>query len=190
MLEVWRRLTAHWVYGAFLAGLLLLILFPVITQGWSAQDNLAFLVLPFYMLHQYEEHDNDRFRTFFNLTIGKGYPVLSKSAVFIINILGVWLVLALVYFAMRFLSPGWGVIAIYLIAINAAAHILPAIIERSYNPGLITACLMFVPLSVFYAWTQSQITFTQNSVGFLIALGIHAAIIAYARARYQKFANA
>ena len=190
MVAMWGRLTAHWVYGGFLAGLLLLVLFPVITQGWPPQEYLAFLALPLYMLHQFEEHDHDRFREFFNQTLGKGYPVLSQSAVFMINIVGVWCVLALVYGAMRFLSPGWSVIAIYLIAINAAAHIAPAIIERSYNPGLVTACVLFVPLAIAYSWTPSPITYGQNIVGFLIAFGIHAAIITYARLQYRKLVHA
>jgi len=186
MANIWARLTENWVYGGFLAGLLLLVLFPVITIGWISQEYLAFLVLPVYMLHQFEEHNGDRFRIFFNQTIGKGYPVLSKSAVFIINIIGVWFVLAIAYLAMRFLSAGWGIVAIYLISINSAAHIIPFFIERRYNPGLITACIMFVPLSVYYSWTQDQISIEQNAIGFAIAFGIHALIMIYARAQYQR----
>ena len=189
MSETWDRLTSNWVYGGFLAGLLFLVILPTFTQGLSSQEFLSLLVLPIYMLHQFEEHNGDRFRTFFNETIGKGLPVLSKTAVFIINIAGVWLVLAIAYLAMRYLSPGWGIIAIYLISINSAAHIVPAVIERRYNPGLITACLMFVPLSFYYSWTQDQISLIQNIIGFLIAFGIHAAIMIYARMRYSKLSR-
>ena len=190
MINFWYRLTSSWVYGSFLSGLLLLMLFPVLTQGWSSQEYLAFLVLPVYMLHQFEEHDGDRFRLFFNQTIGKGYPILSKTDVFIINIVCVWMVLAISFIAMRFLSPGWSIVAIYLIAINSAAHIIPAMIERRYNPGLITACLLFVPLAAYYSWTQDQISLKQNIFGFGIAFGIHALIMGYARANYHKLAQA
>ena len=183
---MWARLTVNWVYGGFLAGLMVLALFPLLTQGWSAQDYLSFLVLPLYMLHQFEEHDDDRFRTFFNATIGKGYPVLTQSAVFIINIVGVWCVLVAVFYAMRWWSSGWGIIAIYLIAINAAVHIFSAAFEKQYNPGLITACLFFVPLTAYYSWTQDQISIAQNIVGFVIAFAIHASIMVYAKMRYRR----
>lgn len=187
---MWDRLSSFWVYGGFLAGLLLLVLFPVLTKDWSSQEYLVYLVLPFYMIHQYEEHDGDRFRLFFNATIGKGYPVLSSQAVFIINIVGVWLVLAASLYAMRLIAPGWGIVAIYLIAINSGAHLVPAVMERRYNPGLITAGVLFVPLAFYYSWTQDQITLTQNIVGFAVAFGIHAAIMVYARRHYEQLSRA
>ena len=84
------RLYANWVYGGFLAGLLLIGLLPVFSQGWSLAMTLVFLQLPIYMLHQYEEHDADRFRRFVNENLGGGKELLSLFAVFIINILGVW----------------------------------------------------------------------------------------------------
>jgi hypothetical protein len=50
---------------------------------------VTFLLLPVYILHQYEEHDNDRFRQFFNQTIGQeGKDVLSPWVVFLTNVAG------------------------------------------------------------------------------------------------------
>ncbi len=54
------RLIANWVYGGFLAGLLLVLLEPVLTRSWAPALAAVFLQLPVYMLHQYEEHDHDR----------------------------------------------------------------------------------------------------------------------------------
>ena len=72
-----QRLISYWVYGAALAAVLLLALAPLLLAGRSPPFAASFLLLPAYMLHQYEEHDRDRFRLFFNATIGQGAEVLS-----------------------------------------------------------------------------------------------------------------
>ena len=69
--QMFARLIANWVYGGFLAGLLLLLLTPVLVHSWPVSLVTTFLCLPVYMVHQYEEHDNDRFRLFVNQKIGK-----------------------------------------------------------------------------------------------------------------------
>ena len=48
------RLRDHWVYGGFLAGIMLLVLTPVLASGWPTALLLICLQLPAYMLHQYE----------------------------------------------------------------------------------------------------------------------------------------
>lgn len=67
-----QRLISYWVYGGVLAGVLLLALSPLLLAGWSMSLAATFLLLPAYMIHQYEEHDRDRFRLLLNETIGKG----------------------------------------------------------------------------------------------------------------------
>ncbi|MFM7330198.1 MAG: hypothetical protein ACKO1L_00805 [Brachymonas sp.] len=96
-----NRLTAHWVYGGLVAGVLLLLLTPVLTAHWPALLVATYLHLPADMIHQFEEHDQDRFRLFFNQTIGKGHDVLSPMAVFITNVPGVWGVLAASLYAAK-----------------------------------------------------------------------------------------
>jgi hypothetical protein len=44
------RLISNWVYGGFLAGLLILFLTPVLARGWPQALLAAFLCLPVYML--------------------------------------------------------------------------------------------------------------------------------------------
>ncbi len=83
---MYQRLITYWVYGGALAGVLLVFLTPALASSWTIVATLIFLHLPAYMLHQYEEHDDDRFRRFFNTTIGKGREVLSLQDVFLINV--------------------------------------------------------------------------------------------------------
>ncbi len=106
-----ERLQKYWVYGGFLAGLMLLALAPLLLSGWDRASILAFLVLPVYMLHQYEEHDDDRFHRFVVAELGHGRDVLPTPAIFLINMGGVWALMVAVIWLMRGVNPGFGVVA-------------------------------------------------------------------------------
>ena len=67
---------------------------PLLTIGWPTQLKLFYLTLPIYMIHQYEEWDKDRFRIFLNNHLGRGKNLLTHKAGFVINIFGVWGVIA------------------------------------------------------------------------------------------------
>ncbi len=158
----------------------MLVLSPVLVAGWSAPLAATFLHLPVYMFHQYEEHDRDRFRLFFNETIGKGFDVLSPLAVFVTNVPGVWGVIALSLYGAVSVSLGWALVAVYLMLVNAAVHIVHAIIFRRYNPGLVTAVILFLPLGVVTLVLIDQAgggSLSSHAVGLAIAMAIHAAIL-------------
>ncbi|MFZ4717336.1 MAG: HXXEE domain-containing protein, partial [Chthoniobacterales bacterium] len=141
-----NRLVSYWVYGGFLAAFLLLGLMPAFTRSWELPLILVFLQLPVYMLHQLEEHDDDRFRRFINEMIGGDREVLSRRAVFVINVPGVWGVNLLSILLAFSLDLGFGLIGVYLTLINGLVHLAQAVRLRRYNPGLITAVLLFLPV--------------------------------------------
>ena len=175
------RLIAHWVYGGFLAGLLLLLLAPVLVHSWPAPLAATFLCLPVYMVHQYEEHDNDRFRQFVNRQIGRG-EVLSPLAVFIINVPGVWGVVGISLALAATVGVGFGLIAAYLIVVNGVIHVIHALIKRGYNPGLGTAIALFLPLGGYGIAAIQQAgggTALMHVVGVGTAIAIHVAIIVH-----------
>jgi hypothetical protein len=58
-------------------------------QSATQKKTLYLLPSPAYMLHQYEEHDNDRFRAFMNHIWAGGSDVLTLPAVSIVNVPGV-----------------------------------------------------------------------------------------------------
>jgi hypothetical protein len=185
------RLINYWVYGGALAGLLLLILLPALTTGWSLALVAVLLQLPVYMLHQYEEHDDDRFRQFFNHTMFGGREVLSRGAVFLINVPGVWGVIAVSFCLARFVNIGFGLIAVYLTLVNAVVHLGPAFALRRYNPGLVTAVAVFFPVGGFALWQINQAgggSLAMQALGLGVAIGIHVAIIVYARLRSAALA--
>src|ERR1035438_3713045 len=97
------------------------------TRNWSMALVAVFLQLPIYMLHQYEEHDNDRFRLFVNRVFGEGHEVLSDPAVFVINVPGVWGVNAASFYLASCVSLGYGLIAVYLTLVNGVVHVVVAV---------------------------------------------------------------
>ena len=183
------RLIANWVYGGAIAGVMLLILLPVFSQNWSTLEILTFLHLPAYMLHQWEEHDADRFRLFVNKEIGQGQEVLSPLAVFIINIPGVWGVLSATILLTHFAHPGFAMIAAWVVLLNGLAHVGQAIAMKRYNPGLLTAALFFLPLSIFaltQSWGTEAGSIAFQIIGLAISLAIHAAIIWHVMRNRQR----
>ena len=183
------RLRDKWVYGGFLAAMMLLALTPVLASDWSLPLLLIWLQLPVYMLHQYEEHDDDRFRKFVNATIGGGCEVLSRLDVFVINIVGVWGVDTVAFWLAARVHLGLGLIAVYLSLVNSLAHCAQAVALRRYNPGLVTAILLFIPLGVATLWVLAQtgaVTTTDHVVGLAAAILIHAAIMFRVVTRSRK----
>lgn len=184
-----QRLISSWVYGGVLAGILLLALSPLLVGNWPAALAATFLLLPAYMIHQYEEHDRDRFRIFFNRTLGRGHDVLSPRAVFITNVPGVWGVIALSLYAAAHFGLGWALVAVYLVLVNAAVLIAHAVIYRGYNPGLATALVVFLPLGGFtlhlidLAGAGSA---ASHAIGLVIAIAIHAAILLHVQRRLAR----
>lgn len=184
-----NRLFQNWVYGGFLAGLLLAALLPVMVAGWPEAARLTFACLPIYMVHQYEEHDNDRFRLFVNRTVGHGKEVLTPAAVFIINVPLLWGVVGVCFTLSWTIAPGLGLIPVYLILVNAAVHVASALRSRQYNPGLITAIVLFLPIGSWVLYRFVQIGAggaLWQVIGILFALLTHAAIVVYALARRRR----
>lgn len=177
MLKSW--LQAHWVAGAIFMSLALLLLVPVGIGDGSLPLMLIFLASPIYMLHQVEEHTGDRFRAYINGTVFGGVQALSVADVLWINLPGVWGLNFAALYAAHFIDVGWGVAAGYLILINGIAHIGMAARFRSYNPGLATGVLVFVPfgLALILLVPANEV---QNATGLAIAMAIHAVIAARA----------
>lgn len=176
------RFAKNWVYGGTLAGILLLALAPLLLRGFSTPAVAAFLCLPIYMLHQFEEHDRDRFRQFVNAKIGGGADVLSSRVVFVINIPLVWGTVSVSFALAAQVHPGFCLIAVYLLLLNAVVHIVPAMVTRSYNPGLVTAIILFLPASAygFYAVQQAGAgTLPMHALGAAISVATHAGLVGY-----------
>lgn len=183
-----QRLFDNWVYGGFLAAFLILGLYTITGADWPAYFWIIALQLPLYMLHQYEEHDGDRFRLFVNRLIGDGRDILTRRAVFMINIPGVWGVnLAAIALAYT-VNPGFGLIAIWLTLLNGFIHVVQGAALRRYNPGLGTAAFVFIPVGLYGVWELHHAdhgAMGWQMLGLGAAAAIHLAIIIHVRRRLK-----
>ena len=179
-----QRLTKHWVYGGVPLSCLLLVLILSFQNHLSWLQFLLALHLPVYMWHQYEEHDNNRFKAFADTQFGPG--VLSDAAIFVINVVGVWALFSVLILLSIKVSTGLGLGVAFLTAINAVTHVGALVKTRSYNPGLITAVGLFLPLSLITLrgiTTNPEVSRPSILLGFIVGAGVHAAIMIYARSR-------
>lgn len=176
----------NWMYAGFVAGLFLFAIVPLLVTAWSLPLLLVYLLLPVYMVHQLEEHHDDRFRRWVNEVMFGGRDVLTTPAVVVINVVGVWAVdLAVVYLA-AFVGLGLGLIAVYLTLVNGVIHIAAAVAKRAYNPGLVTSVVLFLPVGL---WALVAISAApgvgpaDQAIGLGAAVLIHAAIIVHVKRR-------
>ncbi|WP_189644358.1 HXXEE domain-containing protein [Mesorhizobium sp. M9A.F.Ca.ET.002.03.1.2] len=175
----------NWMYAGFIAGLFLLAITPILADALVLPVLFVYLQLPAYMLHQLEEHHDDRFRRFINDGVAGVREALSTPAVVVINV-GVWVVNLIALYLARFVDLGWGLIAIYLTLINALVHILAAMVQRRYNPGLVTAVVLFLPVGLYALMVISRmpdVTTAMHVVALVFAILAHAAIGVHVKRR-------
>lgn len=184
---MFERLVSYWVYGGLLAGVLLLALSPLLLQDWPQPMAITFMLLPAYMIHQYEEHESDRFRLFFNKTLGGGFEVLSPMAVFMTNVVLVWGVISLSLYAAARVSIGFAFVAACFVLVNAAVHLVHSLVFRRYNPGLVSAVVVFIPLGIVALISISRWggSLRAQVLAFAIALVVHASILVYSQRRLR-----
>lgn len=181
--KVLEFLTRYWLIGAGFMAAALTLLVPVLignAPGWLV---LIFMATPAYMIHQLEEHIDDRFRSFVNERLFGGRDVLTSFDIIWINVGVVWGLNLLALYWAGMSDPGWGLMAAYLLLVNAAIHIAVAVqMKGAYNPGLYSACGLFVPLGIAtIIGTPSGVG--QHLFGLLVAVGAHAAIAVLALRR-------
>lgn len=183
-----RWLLREWPYAALFTAVFLLALAPLF-GALGAPLLLVYLQLPLYMVHQFEEHRQDRFRRFFNEVIGGGRDVLTPDVVFLINSAGVWGVdLAALYLAWT-ADLAFGLAAVYLTLVNAVVHIVMAVALRRYNPGLLTAVFLFLPASLWALAAVSAVSGASWQAHALAAGAVvllHVLIVAWVRMRLRR----
>ncbi|HEY5316221.1 MAG TPA: HXXEE domain-containing protein [Pirellulales bacterium] len=176
----------QWPYATLFCVGFLVVLAPLFFRFAGMPLGLVYLQLPIYMLHQYEEHAGDRFRLWVNNMVGQGREVLTPIATFWINSLLVWLLDLVALYLACFVDLSLGLMAIYLPLVNAFGHIVPAIVKRRYNPGLLTSIFLFLPVGVFSAYVVSRAagsSLQDHLLALGVAIAVHATIIVHVRRR-------
>lgn len=180
----------NWSRAAAPTAVLLLALTPFLfVRGLSLPLLLVYLQLPMYMIHQYEEHSHGAFRAYVNHYVAGDYDALTNTAIFWINILGVWGVDLVAFYLAVFVAPTLGLIAVYLTLVNALSHGVGAIIARRYNPGLWTSLILFIPIGAYavnvFVHTQG-VSLIGHAIALGIAIALHVVIFVTIRARLVR----
>ncbi len=148
-----------WI-GLGAAGLLLILLCTNVLRSdrsmtrWGDMAWLTWAGTFVYLVHQFEEHGIDAtghayaFRGFLCAGVGFADPnacPVPFSFITTVNVAAVWLAGPL----SALLAARWPVIGLSFFAIpsiNLFAHAGPAVMSGHYNPGLLTALALFLPL--------------------------------------------
>ena len=123
---------------------------------------MSVLLLVAYLIHQFEEHWIDFFGNYYAFydylntlllsVLGvqdSSLMLVSPAAIFVINTSLVWLVgIIAIWRSPNHLFPVLAMNGIILV--NAISHILSGIVNLSYNPGLLTAIAIFMPLAIAF----------------------------------------
>lgn len=150
-----------WLGLAIAVGMVLVDLYRRRGRPFSERfDDPSFWVwvgLPVYMLHQVEEHGVDAlgrtyaFQSSLCQTIGHVGPLAtcpaSEAFILAVNAGAVWIAFVIGGLAGP-KRPLFALAALGIPAVNAVAHIAPAVRGGGYNPGLVTALVLFLPLVV------------------------------------------
>lgn len=198
MLKLWGTMARlwffqSWMYAGFIAGLFLLAVLPLFAAGWTPALVAVYLLLPAYMIHQVEEHAGDRFRRFINTRVAGVPNALTTRAVVVVNVPLVWGVDLVAIYLARFVSPGWGLIAVYLTLVNAVVHVVGAVALRGYNPGLVTAAVLFLPLGVWALIAVAAspgVSLAAHVVGLGFALLVHIGLVVLVMGRARRLRTA
>ena len=100
-----------------------------------------------------------------------------------------WLLFRASFYLARYVTLGLALVPVYLVLVNAATHVLASVRLRTYNPGLYTSVVLFLPWGTFLAVYFSgivQASLLFNAIGLLLAVAEHAAIALYAISRRGK----
>lgn len=188
----WLVAKWEWPYATLFAAGFLAAIAPLVFHFAGLPIGLIYLQLPIYMLHQYEEHRQDRFRLWVNEMIGGGRDVLTPIATFWINSLLVWCLDLTALYLACFVSLSLGLIAIYLPMLNAIGHIVPAIVKKQYNPGLCTSVSLFLPVGIVSTVIVSRAagaTLQDHLLALGVAIAVHATIIVHVRRRMAELSR-
>ncbi|MFB6107625.1 MAG: HXXEE domain-containing protein [Haloplanus sp.] len=178
-----RWLDQNWPFAGTVVAAVLTALLPVLWHTWPRWLFVVYVLLVCYCVHQIEEHYGDRFRRYVNALSAGGQDVLTPRAIMWANVGGVWGVFLLTLLCAGLVDPGFGLVAGYTTLVNAAVHIVMALVRRESNPGLLTAVVLFLPFGI---WALTVVNRASGIAvwGHLLGLGsavlIHLAIVGFA----------
>lgn len=185
----WFIISFGWI-GLVAALVLLALLFSTdrlrtdtSISRWRDLTWLSWAAVAAYLLHNAEEYAIDLYGQLYAFpaamcaNFGYGpYPDCPVPPLFFtaVNVPMFWLAGPIAALLSR-RHPLTGLTLYSVISINAAVHIVGALAAGSYNPGLLTAVLFFVPLSAWVGYALfGKNGLSYKAMAFLVILGVAA----------------
>jgi hypothetical protein len=164
--------------GGIVFGALVLMYREGESFSLSKLTRLNWLLLTAYLVHQFEEHGVDvfgriyYFHEYANAQLAAQGITLTPLAILKINTISVWMgFLLAVWGGSRYKWPGLAAAGMTLI--NAVFHITMAVANGEYNPGVLTAVVLFLPISIFYfGYVRTSYSVSFWEIGGGVAFGI------------------
>lgn len=204
LLENWMKI------GTYVAPFLLFMFFSSRTEQtdsiFSDVKLMSVFMLIAYIIHQYEEHWIDvlgeryAFYSYVNTLISdllnaqnQEITLLTPAAIFVINTSLVWLVgIIAIWRSPGHLFPALAMSGI--VVVNAVSHIIAGMAQGSYNPGLLTAIVVLLPLGIaFYTRVirTTPVSKVQVQVSIIWAVVAHLVMFAglFAANWFQLFSE-
>lgn len=182
----WRLAHDRWVNAALAMAIVQMAAAPLILGLLTPAQLLVFLHSPGYMLHQVEEHLDDRFRSFVNDRMFGGVNAMTTRFIVWVNCVWVWGLNLLALLAAILFDPATGaglvLVAPYAMLINGLGHAAMAVRHRSYNPGLVSSLVVFLPLAAATLWVVPG-TVAQHVFAIAVVVALHGAILWNVRRR-------
>ena len=165
----------NWSRAGLLAAVVLLLIAPLIDRGMCRVVLLTYLWLPFYMLHQYEEHGQGTFLDFYRRMMPRVAPYLTERKLLVVNLGTVWAFFLVSLYAAFYLHFWLALYPAYLSLINACMHVGQMVAWRSYNPGLGTALVIFLPNAAYsiHVVAAAGATYRDNLIAFGLGFFAH-----------------
>ena len=178
----------NWSRAGLVLGIGLLLIAPLVLKGVGVAVFLIYLWLPFYMLHQYEEHAEGTFLEWYERMMPGIAPVLTERKLLVVNLVTVWLGFLVALYVAFLVRPALGLAAPYLALVNAFMHVGQLLRWRCYNPGLWTALVIFIPGAGYTisALSAAGAAWADNALGLGIAMLVHIFLFALGRGLIGK----
>ena len=113
----------NWSRAGLVLGIGLLLIAPLVLKGVGVAVFLIYLWLPFYMLHQYEEHAEGTFLEWYERMMPGIAPFLTERKLLVVNLVAVWLGFLVALYVAFLVRPALGLAAPYLAFVNAFMHL-------------------------------------------------------------------
>jgi hypothetical protein len=178
----------NWSRAGLVLGIGLLLIAPLVLKGVGVAVFLIYLWLPFYMLHQYEEHAEGTFLEWYERMMPSIAPFLTERKLLVVNLVTVWLGFLVALYVAFLVRPALGLAAPYLALVNAFMHVGQLLRWRCYNPGLWTALVIFIPGAGYTisALSAAGAAWADNALGLGIAVLVHIFFFALGRGLIGK----